>query len=348
IDDEHGFVATRDLLRDVAGLDIDLEWLRDCGKASEQILKQEHDLYLLGCCSDKHNVDLMEGALRAGVEKPFILLTGSGQAELDARAIELGAADYLIKGQFDGQQLGRSVRYAIERSQATARLAESERRHRLMFEANPGSMWVFSKKSLRILAVNQAACDCYGYDQDELLRMSVLDIRSLQEQKRFLEVFPDSHLETITHADAGIWTLLHKDGHELQVSIRVHDFEFDNQPCCLALISDVTDKLKAREETKRRANTFIKLLGDLRDAVLVVDQQDGAVFYANPSAEQLLRATPQQLLQQNYDIPCSHAGLYECLLPRLDGEPVAVEIHCAETEWEGRPARLLSLRDITL
>ncbi|WP_312679709.1 EAL domain-containing protein [Stutzerimonas nitrititolerans] len=348
IDDEHGFVATRDLLRDVAGLDIDLEWLRDCSKASEQILKQEHDLYLLGCCSDKHNVDLMEGALRAGVEKPFILLTGSGQAELDARAIELGAADYLIKGQFDGQQLGRSVRYAIERSQATARLAESERRHRLMFEANPGSMWVFSKKSLRILAVNQAACDCYGYDQDELLRMSVLDIRPLQEQKRFLEVFPDSHLETITHADAGIWTHLHKDGHELQVSIRVHDFEFDNQPCCLALISDVTDKLKAREETKRRANTFIKLLGDLRDAVLVVDQQDGAVFYANPSAEQLLRATPQQLLQQNYDIPFSHAGLYECLLPRLDGEPVAVEIHCAETEWEGRPARLLSLRDITL
>src|SRR5690606_23906745 len=118
IDDEHGFVATRDLLRDVAGLDIDLEWLRDCSKASEQILKQEHALYLLVCCSDKHNVDLMEGALRAGVEKPLILLTGSGQAELDARDIELGAADYLIKGQFDGQQLGRSVRYAIERSQA--------------------------------------------------------------------------------------------------------------------------------------------------------------------------------------------------------------------------------------
>jgi len=348
IDDEHGFVATRDLLRDVAELDIELEWASDCCKAPEQILKQAHDLYLLGCHSDKHNVEMLEGALLAGVAKPFILLTDPGQAELDARAISLGAADYLIKGQFDGHQLARSVRYAIERSQATVRLAESERRHRLMFEANPGSMWVFSKKSLRILAVNQAACDCYGYDQDELLRMTVLDVRPAQEQKRFLEFFKDSRLETVTYADVGTWTHLHKGGHELQVSIRIHDFEFDNQPCCLALLSDVTDKLKAREEARQRGNTFRKLLGDLRDAVLVVDQQDGAVCYANPSAEQLLRATPQQLLQQKYDIPCGHAGLYECVLPRLDGESVAVEIHCAETEWEGQPAILLSLRDVTL
>ena len=348
-DNELGFANIRALLREVRELDVELEWSGDAGEALKQVLKQEHDLYLLGRRSDGNfSVELIARARAAGGTKPFILLDGSEDGYLAAHAIELGAADYLIKGQFDGQQLARSVRYAIERSQATAQLAESEKRHRMMFDASPGPMWVFGKESLRFLAVNQAACDCYGYERDEFLRMTVLDIRPPCEQRRFSELFAERRLYAVMRVDIGNWTLLHKDGREFQVSIRLHDFEFDGQPCCLAQITDVTDKLKAREEARRRGSTFRKLLGDLRDAVLVVDQQDGAVCYANLSAEQLLCASQQQLLQQTYDIPCSHAGLYECVLQRLDGESVAVEIHCAETEWEGRPARLLSLRDITL
>ncbi|WP_313026121.1 EAL domain-containing protein [Pseudomonas lopnurensis] len=346
-DDERGFVMTRDLLGDVQELDAELEWESDACEALKRILKQEHDLYLLGCGSGgKWGVELMANARAAGVAKPFVLLDGAGHANLDAHATELGAADCLVKGQFDGHQLARSIRYALQRSQAIARLAESERRQRLMFEANPGAMWVFSKESLRFLAVNQAACDRHGYDRDEFLQMTVLDIQSPHEQRRFSELFAERQRYAVTRPDIGIWALLHKDGQELQVSIRLHDVEFDNQACYLAFISDVSDELKARDEAKH-SNAFMKLLGNLRDAVLVVDQQDGAVCYANPSAEQLLRGSRQQLSHQKYVMPCS-AGLYERTLQTLDGESVAVEIHCVETEWEGRPAKLLSLRDVTL
>jgi signal transduction histidine kinase len=50
-----------------------------------------------------------------------ILLTGQGSAQVAAKAIQLGARDYLVKDQLDAATLGRSIRRAT-------RLAESDRR----------------------------------------------------------------------------------------------------------------------------------------------------------------------------------------------------------------------------
>ena len=43
---------------------------------------------------------------------------------MDARAVALGAADYLVKGQLDGFSLVRSIRYAIDRAMANERLGQ--------------------------------------------------------------------------------------------------------------------------------------------------------------------------------------------------------------------------------
>jgi sigma-B regulation protein RsbU (phosphoserine phosphatase) len=46
---------------------------------------------------------------------PVVVLSGRDDEELAITAIHHGAQDYLVKGQFDGQQLGRAMRYAVER-----------------------------------------------------------------------------------------------------------------------------------------------------------------------------------------------------------------------------------------
>jgi serine phosphatase RsbU (regulator of sigma subunit) len=53
---------------------------------------------------------------------PVILLTGLDDERLGAQAVHGGAQDYLIKGQFDGRLLSRSILYAIERKTAEERL----------------------------------------------------------------------------------------------------------------------------------------------------------------------------------------------------------------------------------
>lgn len=344
-DDEDDYVITRDLLNGTTQ-EICLEWCPNVLQGKELLLRQQHDLYLIDYrLGPESGLDVLRQAVKAGVTRPIILLTGQGDMRLDASAVEEGAADYLVKGSFDGPQLVRSVRYAIDRATTTARIAESEARYRLLFEANPEPMWVFSRETFGFLAVNQAASRFLGYGEDELLAMTVLDIRSEVERNRFLAYFNSELRERVTDPSAGVWAYRHKSGEELFAEVLVHDFDFDGQPSCLVLAIDITEKQAAREQARRREQAYRQLLIDTRDALLVV-ASDGSIRYANPAAEQLLKGGLAELQNHKLPLPACDAHLLEWALPLPEGE-VDVEIHSAETDWEGEQARLLSLRDIT-
>jgi serine phosphatase RsbU (regulator of sigma subunit) len=51
-------------------------------------------------------------------ELPLIVLTGLDDEAAGVRAVDAGAQDYLIKGNVDGDQLARAIRYSIARRQA--------------------------------------------------------------------------------------------------------------------------------------------------------------------------------------------------------------------------------------
>lgn len=53
---------------------------------------------------------------------PIIVLSGLNDTNVALQAVHLGAQDYLIKGQVDGQLLARAMRYAIERKRMTEQL----------------------------------------------------------------------------------------------------------------------------------------------------------------------------------------------------------------------------------
>lgn len=346
-DDEDDFLLTRDLLRQSSDLVFELDWQSDYAQALQEVMDQRHDLYLVDYrLGAESGLELISQALRAGVHKPFILLTGQGDARLDASAIELGAADYLAKGQFDGPQLIRSIRYACDRHRATLQLADSETRYRLLFESNPEPIWVCNKETMRFLAVNEAALRFFGYSKNEFLQMSLLDILSPDEQARLLDLVDVSNPLAVSSPSAGIWKYLHRDGHEIYAEVLAYDIEFDNKPSRLVLAIDATEKEKARLKASQHEQSFRKLLIDTRDALLLVDDE-GAVRYANPAAEQLFGATQQQLQQQRLDISKESERLYEWSAPTPDGKQVQVEVHRSLTNWEGSQVNLLSLRDIT-
>jgi serine phosphatase RsbU (regulator of sigma subunit) len=69
--------------------------------------------------------------LRAQVSSiPLIVLTGLDDQAAGVAAVEAGAQDYLVKGRVDGEQLARSIHYAIGR-----RRAEEAERELLLAEA---------------------------------------------------------------------------------------------------------------------------------------------------------------------------------------------------------------------
>jgi DNA-binding NarL/FixJ family response regulator len=67
-------------------------------------------------------------AMRAALpEIPIVVLTGHDDNALASAALQIGAQDYLVKGQFDHDALGRAVRHALARHALEQRLRENEK-----------------------------------------------------------------------------------------------------------------------------------------------------------------------------------------------------------------------------
>ncbi len=64
-----------------------------------------------------------------------------------------------------------------ERKRSDEKLRLSEARYRELFDNNPLPSWIYSPDNLRILDVNQAAMDYYGWSRDQFLGLSVNSMR---------------------------------------------------------------------------------------------------------------------------------------------------------------------------
>ena len=118
-DDEDDYVLTREFLAEIRGDQFELDWVEDYDAGLEAIQKDEHDVYLVDYRLGKNNgLELLLAAMARGCRAPIILLTGLGDHKVDSEAIRAGAADYLVKGQFDAQLLERSIRHSILRKRA--------------------------------------------------------------------------------------------------------------------------------------------------------------------------------------------------------------------------------------
>ncbi len=122
-DDEDDFVLTRDTLGEITDKKYKLEWESDYEKARELISRRLHDVYLvdfqIGAFS---GLDLISEAYQHNVSAPMILLTGKSDPEIDERAMQAGAADYLVKGTFGLFDLERSIRYSLQHAQNLAEI----------------------------------------------------------------------------------------------------------------------------------------------------------------------------------------------------------------------------------
>lgn len=88
------------------------------------------------------------------------------------------------------------------------------------------------------------------------------------------------------------------------------------------------------------------LIDKISDGIVVADP-DGTVRFVNPAAAALLGRDPSELVGQSIGLPIIGADFAEVNLVRRDGKPSFAELRVVETEWKGRPACVLSVRDVT-
>ncbi|MBJ6143658.1 ATP-binding protein [Hymenobacter sp. BT559] len=126
-----------------------------------------------------------------------VMITGSGSESLAVRALNSGALDYLVKGHFDRELLGKTVRHAIEKNEW--RQYQASYHHELQ-AAN------------QQLARTNADLDNFVYAASHDLRQPVNNLRGLFEEIRRTATFTNP-------ADAQLLHYMHKSLHALSTTI---------------------------------------------------------------------------------------------------------------------------------
>jgi len=90
---------------------------------------------------------------------------------------------------FDEVRPGLSVLpdATVELSPESITLKPEDASFLILFQQHPQPMWVFDVKTLKFLAVNDAAVAHYGYSREEFLNMRTTEIRPQDEVLRLLE-----------------------------------------------------------------------------------------------------------------------------------------------------------------
>lgn len=91
---------------------------------------------------------------------------------------------------------------------------------------------------------------------------------------------------------------------------------------------------------------FRQLVALIADGVVIVDAH-GKISFVNPAAEELLGRRGRDLVGSYFGFPLVAGDATEIEIVRPDRELVVVELRCAELEWDGEPAAVASLRDVT-
>ncbi len=152
-------------------------------------------------------------------------------------------------------------------------------------------MWVYDLETLAFLAVNDAAIARYGYTEEEFLRMTIKDIRPVDDIPALLD-----NIAQVTEGldEAGVWRHRKKDGTLLHVEITSHVLEFNGRRAELVMVTDVTERLWA-EQTRVRLQQAIKNSHD----VVFITAKDGTITYVNPEFESLYGYTAEEAIGKN-------------------------------------------------
>jgi len=265
--------------------------------------------------------------------------------------------------------------------QATAAVRASEQRYRHLVEQSRGLMCMHTLDGT-LLAVNPAAAQALGYGPEAWQGRNLREFLAPAVQPFF-----EAYLARIQHqrTDSGLMCLVTKTGEErIWLYHNVRYEEAGTAPYVIGHALDITERVRTTQALQQAhadlevrvqehtaalqeaEMTYRTLVEQARDAILIV--QDGQIRYANPACETLsgyswdeFRQRPPQVGEfLAHEDRARVVGYYaqrlrgeavpecyEATLVRKDGQRVMVEIKPCVISYQGQPAIMALLRDIT-
>ena len=228
----------------------------------------------------------------------------------------------------DGRILHRVVtaQDIAERKQAE----ENLRRFRLLSEHSRDIILFMGYQDGQIMDANAAAVQAYGYSRDELLSLTIQDLRA-----------SDTLSQTVTQmaqadADGILFETIHqrKDGSRFPVEVSSQGATIGGVRTLISIIRDITERKNAEKALTQSEARFRSLFEQSADAILLLE--NGIFTDCNPATVEMMHAGNKQELLSLH--PSQLSPQYQ-----PDGRPsaekademirIALERGCHRFEW---------------
>ncbi len=190
-----------------------------------------------------------------------------------------GKVQYLVGSSKDITQQKQAER---ERNQLLVRLQS-------MFAGHTAVMLLIEPITGRIVDSNPAACDFYGYSQEELRNLFIQDINMLPkeevEQRRLMALKEKQRYFVFPHRL--------KNGEIKLVDVYSCPIVADGEPLLFSIIFDVTDRENYRENLYREKELMRTTLFSIGDGVVTTDLE-GRITALNREAEKITGWTNEE------------------------------------------------------
>jgi PAS domain S-box-containing protein len=250
-----------------------------------------------------------------------------------------------------------------ERKKTEEELRKSEERFKLIFEYAPDAYYLNDLKG-NFIDGNKAAENITGYKREELIGGSFLKLKilSLDQLPKAAKLLAKNAMGMATGPDEFI--LKRKSGDKVAVEISTHPVKFDNRTVVLGIARDITERKRAGEALRESEEKYRTVVENAAEAILIA--QDGMLKFVNRIASEMTGYSEQELHSSpflEFVHPDDRDMVGERYLRRLKGDMTLsryafrlinkdgsikwVEIDAVLVAWEGKPATLNFLSDIT-
>jgi two-component system cell cycle sensor histidine kinase/response regulator CckA len=153
---------------------------------------------------------------------------------------------------------------------------------RLYFEHSPLPMWVYDLETLRLLDVNQAALEQYGYRRNEFLQLTIRDLRPEEDLALLEQRLQIVKSGATVHPVA--WRHRRKNGSTTLVRVLSRAMEFQGRAARLVVAQEIPFAPSA-EQVLEREPQFVSAVLDTIGALVATFDREGRITRFNRACE---------------------------------------------------------------
>jgi PAS domain S-box-containing protein/putative nucleotidyltransferase with HDIG domain len=240
-------------------------------------------------------------------------------------------------------------------------LRESEEKYRILFEN--ASEAIFVAQDGKVVFLNPTTAIVTGYSNKEFVSRPFVDFIHQDDRNMVME----RYVRRLNGEDIPrrySFRILHKNGGFRWVELDTVLINWKGRPATLNFLTDITERKRVEETLQKSEERYRSLVENAHEAILVI--QDGIIKFVNTRAIESFGYSVQEFLSiPVFELvhPEDRNVVIERYLQKINGDTTPtrhtyrsilkgghiawIEISSVLIDWEGRPATLNLITDIT-